>query len=156
MFQSDTPPEALIETLSVLSILITRFAAFLSDAGLKPPPLETLSPLLSHPRPAVRKRAIVTLAQFLPVSQAQLFSGLLGSTILPGLAPSASIDQQRTVVQLVTAVARHSPQQIAPVLGDIVPSVLKAVQRDDEELREGSLQVLRIIYSSLYGSDPSD
>ena len=44
-------------------------------------------------------------------------------------------------MQLVAAVARHSPLQIAPVLGQVVPGILKAVQRDDDELREGGLQV---------------
>lgn len=143
--QSDTPPEALIETLSILSILITRFPVYLADPDLKPPPLSVLTPLLAHPRPAVRKRAIVTLAQFLPVSQAQLFADLLTSTIVPGLAPSATVDQQRTVVQLVAAVARHAPHQIAPVLCDIIPPVLKAAQRDDEELQESTLQVRSMI-----------
>ena len=48
-------------------------------------------------------------------------------------------------MQLVAAVARHSPGQIAPALGDIVPLVLKAIQRDDEELREGALQALEAL-----------
>ena len=46
---------------------------------------------------------------------------------------------------LVAAVARTAPTQIAPVLGDIVPGVVKAVQRDDDELREGRLQALEAL-----------
>lgn len=61
--------------------------------------------------------------------------------MLPSLAPSASVEKQRTTVNLVAAVVRQSASQIAPVLGDVVPGILKAVQRDDDELREGSLQV---------------
>lgn len=137
--QSDTPPETLIETLAILSILITRFPAYL--ANVEPQPVPTLTPLLAHSRPAVRKRAITTLAQFLPHAQPQDTAALLKTVVLPGLAPSASIDKQRTVVQLVAAVARHSPHQIAPTLGEIVPSLLKDVQRDDEELVESCLQV---------------
>lgn len=63
------------------------------------------------------------------------------------LAPSTSVDKQRTTVQLVAAFVRQSASQIAPVLGDIVPGILKAAQRDDDELREGSLQVR---YSALW------
>lgn len=48
-------------------------------------------------------------------------------------------------MQLVAAVARHSPFQIAPSLDTIVPSILKAIQRDDEELREVSLQALEAL-----------
>lgn len=48
-------------------------------------------------------------------------------------------------MQLVAAVARHSPGQIAPALDHVVPSILKAIQKDDEELREGSLQALEAL-----------
>ncbi|KAF7296627.1 Cullin-associated nedd8-dissociated protein 1 [Mycena chlorophos] len=140
-----TPPEALVETLAILSILISRFPAHLSSATLTPPPLAVLPPLLTHARPVVRKRAIVTLAQFVPISQPQLFSDLLSKHVFPFLAPNANLDKQRTTVQLVAAVARTAPTQIAPMLGDIVPGVVKAVQRDDDELREGSLQALEAL-----------
>lgn len=101
--------------------------------------------MLSHSRPAVRKRAITTLAQFLPYSQPKDFTELLNAYIITGLGSSANLENQRTVVQLLAAVARHSPQQIAPSLSKIVPSILKDSQRDDEELRESSLQVGLII-----------
>ncbi|RPD59457.1 TIP120-domain-containing protein [Lentinus tigrinus ALCF2SS1-6] len=139
----DTPPETLIETLAILSILITRFPAYL--ANVEPQPVPTLTPLLTHSRPAVRKRAITTLAQFLPHAQPQDTGTLLNAVVLPGLAPSASIDKQRTVVQLVAAIARHSPHQIAPTVGDIIPSLLKDVQREDEELVESCLQALEAL-----------
>jgi cullin-associated NEDD8-dissociated protein 1 len=88
----------------------------------------------------VRKRAIVTLSQFIPISQPGLFTNLLNKDILPFLAPSAILEKQRTTVQLIAAVTRHSPLNITPVFDQIVPGVLKAVQRDDDELREGCLQ----------------
>ncbi|KAG6910631.1 hypothetical protein DXG01_009140 [Tephrocybe rancida] len=140
-----TPPEALVETLSILSILISRFPALLSGAVLDPPPLVVLAPLLSHARPVVRKRAIITLSQYIPISPAELFHELLRTNVFPFLDELANIEKQRTTVQLVAAVARHSPLQIAPVLSQIVPGVLKAVQKDDDELREGSLQALEAI-----------
>ncbi|KAG6856601.1 hypothetical protein H0H87_002693 [Tephrocybe sp. NHM501043] len=140
-----TPPEALVETLSILSILISRFPALLSGATLIPPPLVVLAPLLSHSRPVVRKRAIITLSQYIPISPPELFHELLKANVFPFLDESANIEKQRTTVQLVAAVARHSPLQIAPVLSQIVPGVLKAVQKDDDELREGSLQALEAI-----------
>ncbi|KAI0917813.1 hypothetical protein AcV7_007119 [Taiwanofungus camphoratus] len=141
----DTPPDTLIETLSILSILIHRFPSYVSSPDLRPQPLPVLTPMLSHSRPAVRKRAITTLAQFLPTSQTELFSGLLTSNVLPGLAPSANVEIQRTTVQLVAAVARHTPHQIGTVLNDIIPGTIKAVQRDDEELRESCLQALEAL-----------
>ncbi|KAF8212549.1 armadillo-type protein [Mycena galopus ATCC 62051] len=132
-----TPPEALVETLAILTILISRF---LSSATLCPPPLTVLAPLLVHARPVVRKRAIITLAQFVRISQEYLFTDLLATHVFPYLAANANLEKQRTTMNLVAAVARTAPTQIAPVLAEIVPGVLRAVQRDDDELREGSLQ----------------
>ncbi|CDO71748.1 hypothetical protein BN946_scf184920.g32 [Trametes cinnabarina] len=140
---TNTPPETLIETLSILSILISRFPGYLSNLDIQP--IQVLTPLLSHPRPAVRKRAIATLAQFLPYSQPQQFNELLITFISPGLAPTSNLEKQRTVVQLVAAVARHSPNQIAPALSDIASRIIKDSQRDDEELRESCLQALEAL-----------
>ena len=89
----------------------------------------------------VRKRAIVTLSQFIPISEPSLFNDLVFAHVIPYLVPAASIEKQRTTVHLIAAVARHSPIQLAPILDQIIPAILKAVQRDDDELREGALQV---------------
>jgi cullin-associated NEDD8-dissociated protein 1 len=106
------------------------------------PPLMALAPLLSYPRPLVRKRAIFTLAQLVPMSPPELFSELLATNVFPSLSQQdVNVDKQRTTVHLVAAIARHSPLQIGLVLPDIVPKVLEIVQKDDDELREGSLQV---------------
>ena len=128
-----------------MSILITRFPNYLADPALDPQPLRVLIPLLQHSRPAVRKRAIATVALYLPLSQPQDFADLLKDIILPNLAPSASVDKQRTTVQLVAAVARHSPHQVATVLNELVPGIVKAIQKDDEELRESGLQALEAL-----------
>ncbi|KAK0446544.1 armadillo-type protein [Desarmillaria tabescens] len=136
---TSTPSETLVETLSILSILIVRFPSHLTSATADAQPLRVIAPLLVHTRPVVRKRAIITLSQFIPLSQPQLFTELLQTNVYTHLVPDANIEKQKTTVQLVAAVARHSPLQIAPVLNDI------AVQRDDDELREGCLQALEAI-----------
>ena len=82
------------------------------------------------------------MSQFIPISQSSLFTDLLNKNILPNLVSSASIDNQRTTVQLVGAVARHCSNQIAPLLDNIIPGILKAAEKDDEELRESALQAL--------------
>ncbi|KAK7039295.1 Cullin-associated nedd8-dissociated protein 1 [Favolaschia claudopus] len=85
-----TPPEALVETLAILTILISRFPA------ISPAPL------------------------------CYLFTDLLATHVFPFLAPNANLEKQRTTVHLIAAVARTAPTQIAPVLAEIVPGVLKA------------------------------
>jgi cullin-associated NEDD8-dissociated protein 1 len=136
----------LIETLSTLSILITRFPAHVSDPALSPHPLPAIAPLLSHSRSAVRKRAILTLSQYVPVAPPALVNDLLQNHILPFLAPNANIEKQRTTVHLVAAIIRQAPQQLTSVYNDIIPGVVNAVQRDDDELREGCLQVRRYLF----------
>lgn len=135
-----TPPETLIETLSILSILISRFPQYVASPELSPQPVPVLIPLLKHSRPAVRKRAILTLAQFLPTTSQAVFDQLLEATVRPGLA-SRNVEEQRTTVQLVAAVARHSPHKIDSVLGVVTPGVLEAATEEDDELREYALQV---------------
>ena len=104
-----------------------------------------LAPLLNHQRPVVRKRAILTLSQFIPISQPSLFEDLLRTCVFPNLAQSMNVDEQRTIVQLVAAITRQSPHHISPILNKIIPGILEAVQKDDEELREGSLQALEAL-----------
>jgi len=84
-------------------------------------------------------------AQFLPFTPAESFPQIVQTVLVPGLAPSANLDQQRTIVQLVGGVGRYSPQKIAPVLADLVPGVLNACNRDDAELRESALQTLEVL-----------
>lgn len=144
--QKDTPPEALVEILSILSVLLLRFPQNLTSLTFTPHPLVTLAPLLSHARPVVRKKAIITISQYIPLSQPDLVTDLLKTNVFPFLVANAPLDKQRTTVQLISALARHSPIHIAAFLADVVPGTLKAAQRDDDELREGSLQV-RAVWS---------
>lgn len=145
---TSTPPETLIETLSILSILISRFPTILSSPKLSPQPIPSLIPLLGHARPAVRKRAILTLAQLLPYAQQAYFDDLIKSTVLPGLRNESNaenvIEQQRTTIQLVAAITRQSPGRIMSAIDAIVPGVLKAAAREDDELREYALQALEV------------
>ncbi|KAL1713631.1 armadillo-type protein [Schizophyllum commune] len=160
-----TPPEALVETLAILSILIGRFPAhFVAPAGgavgggsgttqvvvLDPPPLVVLAPLLAHPRPVVRKRAIGTLAQFAPLAPPELVNGLLEKAVVGGLgAPTP------TIPQLVSALARTAPAAVATYVPKVVPAFLErlstAAQTSDEasseeeELREYILQALETL-----------
>jgi cullin-associated NEDD8-dissociated protein 1 len=139
----------MIETLSILSTLITRFPAQLASITLTPPPVATFTPLLAHPRPVVRKRAIVTLSQFVPHAEQPSFDDLLNGTILPGLrsdpSSSSTLEQQRTIIQLVTAIAKLSPGRLINSIDSIAPSILKACAKEDDELREYALQALEVI-----------
>ena len=89
----------------------------------------------------MRKRAIVTLSHFVPLSAPGLSGQLLSTVVIPNLQTSAPVEKQRTTVNLVAAIVRASPQRLASGLGAIVLGILRVVDQDDEELREGALQV---------------
>ena len=105
-----------------------------------------LTLLLIHPRPAVRERAILTLAQFLPAAPESFFDSLLETTtrIRPGLASSARLENQRTTVLLVASIARHSPQRISGATPEVVARAVAATGKEDDELREYALQALEV------------
>jgi len=127
--------------------LVTHFPTYVSSLALSPPPIQVITPLLTHSRPAVRKRAIVTLSHFVPLSAPELSAQLLSTVISPSLELSAPLEKQRTTVNLVAAIARASPQRLASSLGAIIPGILRVVDLDDEELREGALQVIVLSFS---------
>ena len=54
------------------------------------------------------------------------------------------VEQQRTTIQLVTAITRQSPGRITTAIDAIVPGILKAAAREDDELREYALQSLEV------------
>ena len=66
---------------------------------------------------------------------------LIKNVVMSSFSSSTAVATQRTTVQLIAAIARFSPQIIAPALSDLVPGILKGASQDDDELRESSLQV---------------
>ncbi|KIO24797.1 hypothetical protein M407DRAFT_244321 [Tulasnella calospora MUT 4182] len=140
---TSTPPETIIETLNTLSVLVTRFPQLTIRAGNDP--VSVFVPLLDHSRPAVRKKTIITLAQFLPLVSSDRFNALIKANVLPALASSVKVEKQQTIVQLIGGMARYSSQSLAPALPDVVPGILTAVKRDDSDLREGCLQTLETL-----------
>ncbi|KAG8804388.1 hypothetical protein FRC16_008910 [Serendipita sp. 398] len=135
-----TPPEAILEGLTILNILNTRVPD--EVAKLEPKPITVFTQLLKHNRVAVRKRAIVTIAQFIPTSSPSVFGTVLRDYISPSWGSSIPLDRKVTAVQLVGAIARTSPQRIGPVVGETLPGLFSAISKDDGELKESCLQSL--------------
>lgn len=130
----------------------------MAAASLTPSPVEVFIPLMEQNRSAVRKKAIFTLgkdfgpfhitpaftelyaAQFLPSTSHHVVNSLLRNSIITSLnGPSATIMQKSSIL-LIAAITRTSPQLITPVLSDLLPGILKATSREDEEEKETSVQ----------------
>ena len=66
----------------------------------------------------------------------------LHNTILLPNLNATNIEVQKTNIALITAVTRHTPQKIAPTLGNLVPRILPATSSTDPDLYEGTLHTL--------------
>jgi cullin-associated NEDD8-dissociated protein 1 len=145
--------ELLVDSLDLVSDILSRFGASTvrSNTHLQQSILKATTPLLSHGRPAVRKRAVAALATLIPTttsaaSSSNVFDSLISTTILPTLQASTGDDDQfRTSVSLVAALARSAPTQIGPRVGELVPLVLAGANKEDDEAKEGVLQCLEAL-----------
>ncbi|BGP09967.1 hypothetical protein JCM10049v2_005845 [Rhodotorula toruloides] len=135
--------ELVLDSLDLLSDILSRFETTIRTLpAIQSSILKASTPLLSHGRAAVRKRTVSTLAVLVPsAASADVFDKLVTGTVLPALKDSDE-EQLRTAVSLVGALARSAPRLIGPKAGELVPLVLKAAERDDNEAKEGVLQCL--------------
>ncbi|BGP01934.1 Armadillo-type fold [Rhodotorula toruloides] len=135
--------ELVLDSLDLLSDILSRFETTIRTLpAIQSSILKASTPLLSHGRAAVRKRTVSTLAVLIPsAASADVFDKLVTGTVLPALKGSDE-EQLRTAVSLVGALARSAPRLIGPKAGELVPLVLKAAERDDDEAKEGVLQCL--------------
>jgi hypothetical protein len=141
--QSTSSAELILDSLDLLSDILSRFSSTLSNnTALQTSILRACTPLLSNGRAAVRKRTVSTLAVLINTSSGSpaLLNGLLEDTILPNLKGSNS-ESLRTSISLVGALARTAPTQLSPKVGELVPLVLAGSANNDDEGKEGVLQV---------------
>lgn len=140
--------ELLVDSLDLVSDILSRFESTVrSNPHLQQSILKATTPLLSHGRPAVRKRAVAALATLIPTTaSSNVFDTLISTTILPTLqATTGGDDQFRTSVSLVAALARSAPTRIGPRVAELVPLVLAGANKDDDEAKEGVLQCLEAL-----------
>lgn len=82
-----------------------------------------------------------------------MINSLLRNVIAVSLINSSTpVETQRTAIQLLAAIARFSPIIIVPILGDVMPGILKASSQEDDDQRESSLQVgfLNVFFPPAY------
>ncbi|KZT58404.1 TIP120-domain-containing protein [Calocera cornea HHB12733] len=152
----NTKPELILESLTVLTTVFSRLSAPLTKTPDQlQQAFDILRNLLDHSRVAVRKRAIVALANLIPLTPPQTFQPLLDALLQAFSNPAISVSQRTTAVQLLAAVGRHAPDRLAPSATAIVDSLIVALasgpvdedeeeaeRKEMEELKEGALQAL--------------
>ncbi|KAM0753363.1 TIP120-domain-containing protein [Meredithblackwellia eburnea MCA 4105] len=139
---SSSSTELLIDALELLADIVSRFETTVKSMGsLQTSVLKAVSPLLDHDRAVVRKRSITTTASLIASSDVSLFDSLITSTVTKSLK-STTVEKVKTAVALVAALAKVAPAKMSKKAAQLVPLILKASSKEDDELREGALQAL--------------
>ncbi|CAO1614254.1 unnamed protein product [Sympodiomycopsis kandeliae] len=133
--------ELIIDSLDILAEIFERFSAYtLDNAQLQKIGTETLVSMLSHSRPAVRKRAMSALSILASHSASETFTQL--SAKISSALSSSNTELLKINIQLVGALARSCPRRLGRRLPDFVPRLVDAFKQDDDELREHCFQTL--------------
>ncbi|GAA5945445.1 hypothetical protein JCM10213_005987 [Rhodosporidiobolus nylandii] len=136
--------ELLLDSLDLLSDILTRFSSSLSSSSPTLPSsiLNACIPLLTSGRAAVRKRTVSTLAVLLSATNSQdLADRLVDGVVLPALKEEKG-EKWRTAVSLVGALARAAPKMVGRRVEAVVGLVVEGAGREDDEGKEGVLQCL--------------
>ncbi|KAF9289311.1 Cullin-associated NEDD8-dissociated protein 1 [Mortierella alpina] len=139
---SNSSYDAQMDSLDVLSEVLLRFGNILATTNLQKQTASTLFALLSHSRPALRKRATLAIGHLVAHVPDDIFEDLM-KKILNGLETSKnSTDRLRTYIQVSGTISRSNAPRFGKFLSGVAPLVIKYTDLDDDELRENALQAL--------------
>ncbi|XP_014472303.1 PREDICTED: cullin-associated NEDD8-dissociated protein 1 [Dinoponera quadriceps] len=126
-----------LEALDIVADLLSRFGALL--VSFHSTILNALSPQLSSPRQAVRKRTIVALSHLLTSSNNYLYNKLLDQ-LLQGLSTQTTKNVIRTYIQCIASICRQAGHRFGEQIERVMPLIVQYSNEDDDELREYCLQ----------------
>ncbi|KAK0550334.1 hypothetical protein OC846_003719 [Tilletia horrida] len=136
--------ELIIDCLEIVSEIIARFPSHTAaNTNLQGQILQSALPFLRHTRPAVRKRALAVLGALGPNCASEIFTQLAKDMSEDLNHSSAEVN--RTVIQLISTLARTSPRRLGRRLPQFMPRIIEKAKVDDDELREVVLQALETI-----------
>ncbi|KAG9293713.1 hypothetical protein G9A89_019050 [Geosiphon pyriformis] len=135
--------EVQMDKLDILNEILARFGNLVSH----PPDTQkriqdVLIPLLSHPRPAFRKRTTVALGNLVTHTPDDLFNDLVHKLLQEFTKSSNQHDKLKTLIQCVGTLSRSSAPRLGRHLPQFLPLIFQNVDVDDDELREICLQAL--------------
>ncbi|CAO3683491.1 unnamed protein product [Umbelopsis vinacea] len=139
----DSSYEVYMDSLDTLSEVLARFGTLISaDQQLQIQ--NVLLPLLSHPRPAVRKRTTVTIGHLVAHISEQQFESLVKFLLEKFGQSQISSDRLRTLVQTTGVLSRYSATRLGAHIPQFLPIIITHASSEnaDDELREICFQSL--------------
>ncbi|CAG8576615.1 11916_t:CDS:10 [Ambispora leptoticha] len=133
--------EVQMDTLDSLSEILARFGTLVANNPETQKRIQdVLVPLLSHPRPAFRKRTTIALGNLVAHTQDELFNDLVKKLLTEFNKSSNQHDKLKTLIQCVGTLSRSSAPRLGKYLPQFLPLVITNVHVNDDELRENCLQ----------------
>lgn len=126
-----------LEALDILADLLSRFGSLLIPFHQQI--LNALTPQLSSPRQAVRKRTIVALSHLVMSCNQVLYSQLI-DFLLDQLSKNSSTSTTRTYIQCIASLCRQAGHRFGEHIERVMNLLVKYSQEEDDELREYCLQ----------------
>lgn len=145
----------LTDSLDITTEIFERFTpAVQGSKTLQLTSLDAFFGVLSHTNAGVRKRAITALSALGPSAASDVFSELC-SRILIQLQRGTSV-ARRTMVQLISALAKSAPRRIGRRLPEFVPVILPLAELDGEDTDAELVESCLLTFEQLLTSCASE
>lgn len=131
-------PDIVGYCLEAMNDLLGRFANQMVADHQKI--LKVVQPQLNSKRMASRKKAIGCLGHLAVTIPEQMFSELVQNLTKMMEDSVGKIEALRTSIQAIGAISRSVGFRLGKFLGEIMPRVLKYIEKNDDELRESCFQ----------------
>ncbi|VDN24737.1 unnamed protein product [Gongylonema pulchrum] len=128
-----------LEVMDIVSDVLTRYGSFFAPylATLQ----EALLLQLFSDRQAIRKRAIIALANLMVIADSTLYASTMDFIVGHLTAPKASVSQCRTMVQACQGICKATGSRFVDNLRRFVPVLFQlSTTTEDDELRESCIQ----------------
>ncbi|KAH9813025.1 armadillo-type protein [Melampsora americana] len=140
---SNSTPDILSANLDILSDLLIRFDSYYRAVpAVQLQCIKALEPLIANPRPAVTKRSVIALESLAGCCTDVNFETLITKVVLPRLKQDEDIGKLKIATLLVGVLAKTSAARLSQTISNIVPLIISAQNKKDDELTETCLQTL--------------
>lgn len=140
--EPSSTPDILSANLDILSDLLIRFENYYrAYPAIQTQALKALEPLLANPRPTVTKRAVTAVGSLAGCCTDTIFSSMITKIVMPRLRQE-DVGKMKNATLLVGVLAKTSPTRLARTIPELVPLIISACEKEDDELMETNLQTL--------------
>ncbi|EGG09774.1 uncharacterized protein MELLADRAFT_42468 [Melampsora larici-populina 98AG31] len=140
---ANSTPDILSANLDILSDLLVRFDTYYrAYPAVQLQCIKVLEPLIANPRPAVTKRSVIALGSLAGCCTDVNFETLITKVVMPRLKQEEDVAKLKIATLLVGVLAKTSAARLSQTISNVVPLIISAQNKKDDELTETCLQTL--------------